>query len=75
MPRANCSSSRHVGGNGGPEALELVELPLPEVRRDEVLIQVFAAGVNRPDILQRQAIYPPPPGAERTSMFDATINE
>jgi putative PIG3 family NAD(P)H quinone oxidoreductase len=48
---------------GGPEALKLVERPVPEPGSNEVLIKVAAAGVNRPDILQRKGLYPPPPGA------------
>jgi NADPH2:quinone reductase len=51
------------GGKGGPDALEPGEAPVPEVRPGEVLIHVRAAGVNRPDLLQRQGRYPPPPGA------------
>ncbi len=48
---------------GGPEALKLVERPVPTPREGEVLIRVAAAGVNRPDTLQRQGQYAPPPGA------------
>jgi NADPH2:quinone reductase len=48
---------------GGPEVLVPVERPVPEPGDDEVLIRVHAAGVNRPDALQRQGLYPPPPGA------------
>jgi putative PIG3 family NAD(P)H quinone oxidoreductase len=48
---------------GGPEALTLVELPVPRPGAGEVLIEVAAAGVNRPDILQRMGLYAPPPGA------------
>ncbi len=48
---------------GGPEALICVERPLPEPRAGEILIRVEAAGVNRPDMLQRQGQYAPPPGA------------
>jgi putative PIG3 family NAD(P)H quinone oxidoreductase len=48
---------------GGPEVLAPVERPRPEPRVGEVLIQVAAAGVNRPDIMQRRGLYPPPPGA------------
>ena len=48
---------------GGPEALVAEERPLPSVEPEEVLIKVAAAGVNRPDSLQRQGGYPPPPGA------------
>ena len=47
----------------GAEELAVVERPVPRVARDEVLIKVAAAGVNRPDILQRRGLYPPPPGA------------
>jgi putative PIG3 family NAD(P)H quinone oxidoreductase len=48
---------------GGPEVLRIAERPRPEPREDEVLIRVAAAGVNRPDVMQRQGKYPPPPGA------------
>lgn len=48
---------------GGPEVLVPVELPDPVPGPGEVLIEVQAAGVNRPDILQRKGHYPPPPGA------------
>jgi NADPH2:quinone reductase len=48
---------------GGPEMLQPVERPRPVVREGEVLIRVEAAGVNRPDIMQRLGKYPPPPGA------------
>ncbi|HEX4762041.1 MAG TPA: NAD(P)H-quinone oxidoreductase [Sphingomicrobium sp.] len=47
----------------GAEELALVERPVPRAGRDEVLIKVAAAGVNRPDLLQRRGLYPPPPGA------------
>ena len=48
---------------GGPEVLVPVQRPVPQARPGEVLIQVAAAGVNRPDLMQRQGFYPPPPGA------------
>lgn len=48
---------------GGPEVLRLEERPLPELGQGEILIRVAAAGVNRPDVLQRKGAYPPPPGA------------
>ena len=48
---------------GGPEALKLCDRPKPEPGPDEVLIKVAAAGVNRPDAMQREGQYPPPPGA------------
>jgi putative PIG3 family NAD(P)H quinone oxidoreductase len=47
----------------GAEELALVERPVPRAGPGEVLIKVAAAGVNRPDILQRRGLYPPPPGA------------
>ncbi|MCP5420786.1 MAG: NAD(P)H-quinone oxidoreductase [Gammaproteobacteria bacterium] len=52
-----------IAAPGGPEALTPTQRPLPKPANDEVLIQVAAAGVNRPDCLQRQGSYPPPPGA------------
>lgn len=48
---------------GGADVLRPVERPAPQLRPGEVLIRVEAAGVNRPDIMQRQGKYPPPPGA------------
>lgn len=48
---------------GGPEVLVAVERPVPEPGAGEVLIRVAAAGVNRPDVMQRLGFYPPPPGA------------
>src|SRR5207249_770867 len=48
---------------GDPDVLVPVERPRPEPGSGEVLIKVAAAGVNRPDVMQRQGRYPPPPGA------------
>lgn len=48
---------------GGPEVLKISERPAPSPGEGEVLIRVAAAGVNRPDCLQRMGVYPPPPGA------------
>ena len=48
---------------GGPEVMVPVQRPVPVPGRDEVLIRVAAAGVNRPDVMQREGKYPPPPGA------------
>ena len=48
---------------GGPEVLQLTEIEIPEPGPDEVLIAVSAAGVNRPDVLQREGKYPLPPDA------------
>jgi len=47
---------------GGPEVLELQEYPTPEISGDEVLIEVKAAGINRPDVFQREGNYPAPEG-------------
>jgi len=54
------------GGKGPPEALKPVRIPIPTPAEGQVLIRVRAAGVNRPDIFQRQGNYPPPPGAPDT---------
>jgi NADPH:quinone reductase len=48
---------------GGPEVLEPIERPVPEPGAGQVLVRVAAAGVNRPDVLQRRGLYPPPEGA------------
>jgi len=48
---------------GGPEVLKWTEVPDPEPGEGEVLVQVAASGVNRADLMQRQGMYPPPPGA------------
>ena len=50
----------HPDGDG---ELSVVERPVPRPGKDEVLVKVAAAGVNRPDVLQRKGLYPPPPGA------------
>ena len=47
---------------GGPEVLVVEERPVPQPGPDEILVKVAAAGVNRPDVVQRQGLYPPPPG-------------
>lgn len=52
-----------IAGAGGPDVLRAVERPVPSLRDGEVLIRVEAAGVNRPDVMQRLGKYPPPPGA------------
>ena len=56
---------RHIAmeAPGGPEVLVLATGPVPRPATGEVLIRVAAAGINRPDILQRTGNYPPPPGA------------
>ena len=52
--------------SGGPEVLVPVTIPVPVPKAGELLVKVRAAGVNRPDVLQRQGGYPPPPGAPET---------
>lgn len=51
-----------IAGPGGPEVLKLTQVPVPRPGPGQVLVKVAAAGVNRPDVAQRQGVYPPPPG-------------
>ncbi len=61
LPRTmNCIA---ISRPGGPEVLEPVQRPLPTPGDGEILIRVIAAGINRPDVFQRQGGYPPPAGA------------
>jgi NADPH:quinone reductase len=55
-----CVEIREFGAASG---LSVTRIPVPQAGPDEVLIKVYAAGVNRPDVAQRQGVYPPPPGA------------
>ncbi len=48
---------------GGPEMLVPEQRAVPTPGAGEILVKVAAAGVNRPDVMQRQGLYPPPPGA------------
>jgi putative PIG3 family NAD(P)H quinone oxidoreductase len=52
-----------IAAPGGPEQLRLASRPTPKAGKGEILIKVAAAGVNRPDVVQRRGLYPPPPGA------------
>lgn len=52
-----------IAAPGGPEQLKVAMRALPQPAAGEVLLRVAAAGVNRPDVMQRQGRYPPPPGA------------
>jgi NADPH:quinone reductase len=65
MPATLPSNMRAIemSAPGGPEVLRETTRPLPRTAAGEVLIEVAAAGVNRPDVLQRMGAYPPPPGA------------
>ena len=49
--------------HGGPEVLYIGTRPMPKPKKGEVLVKVKAAGINRPDILQREGNYPPPKDA------------
>jgi len=48
---------------GGPDVLVPEQRPTPRPGAGEILVKVAAAGVNRPDVMQRMGLYPPPPGA------------
>ena len=65
MPRLIPSQMRaiEISTPGGPDVLRPGQRPVPVPAAGEVLIEVAAAGVNRPDVLQRKGGYPPPPGA------------
>lgn len=52
-----------IAETGGPEVLRPGQRPVPTPSEGEVLVKVSAAGVNRPDVMQRAGMYPPPPGA------------
>ena len=54
------------GGKGAAEALKAVRIPVPQPQAGQILIRVRAAGINRPDIIQRMGFYPPPPGSPET---------
>ncbi len=51
-----------IAGKGGPDVLQPTEIPVPSPGKGEVLIAVAAAGINRPDVLQRKGLYPAPKG-------------
>jgi len=63
MTLPNEMTAIEISSFGGPEVLRPARRPLPQLGPDEVLIKVAAAGINRPDILQRTGGYAPPPGA------------
>ncbi|WP_050526268.1 NAD(P)H-quinone oxidoreductase [Pseudorhodobacter aquimaris] len=52
-----------ASGAGGPEVLDVMTLARPSPAPGQVLVRVHAAGINRPDVMQREGNYPPPPGA------------
>ena len=57
---------------GGPEVLEVHEVPEPVAGAGEVLLEVAATAVNRADIMQREGHYPPPPGASEYPGLEAS---
>ncbi|KPH81216.1 NAD(P)H-quinone oxidoreductase [Bosea vaviloviae] len=63
MPLPQTMKQVRFSGPGGPEVIEIETAPLPQPGPGQVLIAVAAAGINRPDCLQRAGGYPPPPGA------------
>ena len=66
MTQAQMDAVEIEGGKGPAEALRLARIPVPQPADGQILIRVEAAGVNRPDIVQRLGFYPPPPGAPPT---------
>jgi len=58
--------SVHYTVPGKPSVLKLIETEIPAFNDNEILIKVKAAGVNRPDLLQREGVYPAPPGHSKT---------
>ncbi len=63
MTDATEMTAIQIAEPGGPEVLRPVRMPVPAPAEGQVLIRVAAAGINRPDVAQRQGLYPPPPGA------------
>jgi NADPH:quinone reductase len=63
MPLPDRMNAVEITAPGGPEVLTTAQRPVPTIGDEDVLIEVAAAGVNRPDVLQRQGNYNPPPGA------------
>ena len=66
MPAETMHAITVRSGVGGPDDLEITEVARPTIGPGQVRIRVRAAGVNRPDLLQRIGAYPPPPGAPET---------
>ncbi len=63
MPPSESMTCIEISEPGGPEVLRLSQRPIPRPGGNDLLIRIAAAGINRPDILQREGGYPPPPGA------------
>jgi putative PIG3 family NAD(P)H quinone oxidoreductase len=63
MPLPSTMTAIVIRAPGGPEMLVPEQRPVPQPADGEVLVKIAAAGVNRPDVMQRQGTYPPPKGA------------
>jgi NADPH2:quinone reductase len=63
MPLPDSMRAIEIIQPGGPEVLALTKRPLPPILPHQVLIKIAAAGINRPDAMQRRGVYPPPAGA------------
>ena len=63
MPLPAHMTAIAISAPGGPEVLKPEERDVPKPGESQILVTVAAAGVNRPDVMQRQGLYPPPPGA------------
>lgn len=63
MPYPTTMRAIEIKTPGGPETLTMTTRTTPTPEQHQVLIKVAAAGVNRPDVMQRKGLYPPPPGA------------
>ena len=66
MKRENMMDCITMLKHGGTENLIMTKVQIPIIDDDEVLIEVYVSGVNRPDILQRKGLYKPPKGASNT---------
>lgn len=66
MSNSTMTSIAIRGGKGDASALHPVQVPVPVPQEGQILVRVQAAGVNRPDLMQRDGNYPPPPGAPET---------
>jgi NADPH:quinone reductase-like Zn-dependent oxidoreductase len=70
MPDTDTMQAIEIARPGGPEVLQPATRPRPRPAEGEVLIRVQAAGINRPDVLQRMGAYAPPPGV---MLFDVLV--
>ena len=66
MKKENLMDCITILKHGGTENLIIKKEPIPIIDDNEVLIEVYASGVNRPDVLQRKGLYEPPKGASHT---------